>query len=240
MSRAANQQIYDLFLRDSAVDLSERKLRSYPSHNKEPLLTIFNDYEALSVCRGLVPSNPGYKAWKRYECGYSRPEDDYLMQKAAMEAVDYYGRVQISQLMALPTASFKSARFTEAFSELDIRRKRTRSPLIRITFSDESSDEEFQLQFLVSGSELDEDTIVLSRRAGRDLMHVTRAGVLNVLPEAVVTPPILRLFVQFCNDPRSAIIHYGLKLGICSVCGRPLSNPRSLEAGIGPICAGKR
>lgn len=27
--------------------------------------------------------------------------------------------------------------------------------------------------------------------------------------------------------------------GICAVCGRPLTNPESIEAGIGPICAGR-
>lgn len=45
--------------------------------------------------------------------------------------------------------------------------------------------------------------------------------------------------VMVCNDPKAAAIAYGLKFGICSCCGRELTNPASVAAGIGPICAGK-
>lgn len=42
------------------------------------------------------------------------------------------------------------------------------------------------------------------------------------------------------KDPRAAAIDYGRQLGRCSVCNRELTNPESIDAGIGPICAGKR
>ncbi len=237
MNLANDKRIYELFCDANAVDFSERRPHVYSSSGEPPLSTIFEDYEALSVCRGLDSRNAGFKAWKRQEGDRARPGDGYLIQKAAMEAVAHYGLVQISQLMALPTANFKSSRLAEAFSELDTRRKHTRAPLIRITFQDESADDEFTLRFRVRGGVLDEDTIVVRRRAGNELMHVTRSGVLSILPEAVVTPPILRLFIQFCDDSKSVIAHYGVKLGSCSFCGRELSSPRSLNAGYGPICA---
>ena len=41
------------------------------------------------------------------------------------------------------------------------------------------------------------------------------------------------------NDPLSAAIKYGKVSGSCSCCGRELTDPKSIEAGIGPICATK-
>lgn len=40
-------------------------------------------------------------------------------------------------------------------------------------------------------------------------------------------------------DPATEAVKYGLGHGVCSVCGRALSNPESIELGIGPICRGK-
>ena len=41
------------------------------------------------------------------------------------------------------------------------------------------------------------------------------------------------------NDPLSAAIRYGKVSGRCSCCGVKLDNPKSIERGIGPICATK-
>jgi Family of unknown function (DUF6011) len=43
--------------------------------------------------------------------------------------------------------------------------------------------------------------------------------------------------VAVCADPKAAAIAHGKKFGMCSICGRELSDPASIEAGIGPICA---
>lgn len=42
--------------------------------------------------------------------------------------------------------------------------------------------------------------------------------------------------VEVCKDPKTAAIAYGKKYGICCVCGRELTDPASIERGIGPIC----
>lgn len=57
---------------------------------------------------------------------------------------------------------------------------------------------------------------------GRDCSPALEAGVIEV-----------------CADPAQAAIAYGKRYGVCSCCGRELSNPESIERGIGPICAGK-
>jgi hypothetical protein len=40
-------------------------------------------------------------------------------------------------------------------------------------------------------------------------------------------------------DPEKAAKAYGLQTGVCSCCGRELTNPDSIARGIGPICADK-
>jgi len=41
------------------------------------------------------------------------------------------------------------------------------------------------------------------------------------------------------NDPLNAAIRYGKVSGECSCCGRELTDPKSIDRGIGPICADK-
>lgn len=41
------------------------------------------------------------------------------------------------------------------------------------------------------------------------------------------------------DGPEKAMKRYGHELGECGHCGRTLTNPESIELGIGPVCAGK-
>lgn len=47
------------------------------------------------------------------------------------------------------------------------------------------------------------------------------------------------VLMDAANDPLSAAIRYGKVSGECSCCGRELTDPASIKAGIGPICATK-
>ena len=42
---------------------------------------------------------------------------------------------------------------------------------------------------------------------------------------------------EACSDPAQAAVAFGKAWGICTVCGRTLTNDGSIERGIGPICA---
>lgn len=44
---------------------------------------------------------------------------------------------------------------------------------------------------------------------------------------------------KFNKDPLAAALEYGKSSGSCCVCGRFLTNPTSVEEGIGPICSGR-
>lgn len=66
------------------------------------------------------------------------------------------------------------------------------------------------------------------------LGKVTLAGCDSRLPHN-----IKEIIMGAANDPLNAAIRYGRASGSCSCCGRPLTDPRSIERGIGPICATK-
>jgi hypothetical protein len=50
---------------------------------------------------------------------------------------------------------------------------------------------------------------------------------------------IKAVLMEAAQDPLNAAIRYGKESGECSCCGRELTDPRSIERGIGPICATK-
>lgn len=45
--------------------------------------------------------------------------------------------------------------------------------------------------------------------------------------------------VKACSTPAESAVAYGRITGSCSCCGRELTDPKSIELGIGPICLGK-
>jgi hypothetical protein len=53
------------------------------------------------------------------------------------------------------------------------------------------------------------------------------------------TPELTAALVTVAADPLAAAVAYGRQFGLCSCCGRDLSDPASVAAGIGPICASK-
>jgi len=50
---------------------------------------------------------------------------------------------------------------------------------------------------------------------------------------------VTNTLIQFNDDPQAAIKVQGLRTGECCACGRELTNKKSIESGIGPVCAGK-
>ena len=66
------------------------------------------------------------------------------------------------------------------------------------------------------------------------LGKVTRTGI-----DSRFSDTVRETVLVAANDPISAAIRYGKVSGECSCCGRELTDPRSIERGIGPICADK-
>lgn len=66
------------------------------------------------------------------------------------------------------------------------------------------------------------------------LGKVTPAGC-----DSRLSDDVKAIIMGAAHDPLSAAIKYGKVSGECSCCGRELTDPRSIERGIGPICATK-
>ena len=59
------------------------------------------------------------------------------------------------------------------------------------------------------------------------------------LPVSSATPDVLETIRTIAANPPEAAREYGRKTGICCCCGRELTDPESMAAGIGPVCATK-
>lgn len=55
----------------------------------------------------------------------------------------------------------------------------------------------------------------------------------------VLVADVIDRLREFEENPLAAAMKYGKLAGRCCSCGRDLTDPASIEAGIGPICAGK-
>ena len=54
-----------------------------------------------------------------------------------------------------------------------------------------------------------------------------------------VDPTVINTVSEAITDPLAAAVTYGRRSGSCSCCGRELTVGKSIELGIGPICAEK-
>jgi hypothetical protein len=52
-------------------------------------------------------------------------------------------------------------------------------------------------------------------------------------------PETLPELARIATDPKGVAVSYGRLTGACGCCGRELTDPKSVEMGIGPICAEK-
>lgn len=78
---------------------------------------------------------------------------------------------------------------------------------------------------------------IKARQGGAYLGKIITGG--RFLAARECTPDLTAALVQVAADPLAAAVAYGREFGICSCCGRDLSDPASVAAGIGPICASK-
>jgi hypothetical protein len=58
-------------------------------------------------------------------------------------------------------------------------------------------------------------------------------------PGRDVNPAVIARILLIAADPMAAAIAYAQVTSSCSVCGRHLENQDSVDAGIGPVCAGR-
>lgn len=70
--------------------------------------------------------------------------------------------------------------------------------------------------------------------AGRRFVNLQLSDNYERIPATVRESVINKIRLA---GPREAAIRYGKEIGKCAICHRTLTNPDSIERGIGPICA---
>lgn len=84
------------------------------------------------------------------------------------------------------------------------------------------------------------DRSILVLDAAADFEHAMLGRILadgRFMPNAQNWDSKWYLDIVACvTNPAEEAVKYGLGHAVCSVCGRDLSNPESIEIGIGPIC----
>lgn len=78
---------------------------------------------------------------------------------------------------------------------------------------------------------------VLGRPGGAYLGKITPDG--TFMPSRDASPEARAQVAEVARDPLAAAVAFGRLSGECSCCGRRLTDPASIAAGIGPICADK-
>jgi hypothetical protein len=70
--------------------------------------------------------------------------------------------------------------------------------------------------------------------------QITATGELRIFSREVCDKQVLAdYFTAVDNNFEIAVKDYGYLMSSCSICGLPLTDPKSIERGIGPVCAGK-
>jgi hypothetical protein len=207
---------------------------------EEQFETYFNDFEAYSVCLGLINRRAKTIARDYFEGALTNT----LLEahQLAMEAVSKYGFALIKHLIKLPELPFRAPNVNRVFHEFDKQSQGGHIPSFRIAFTNiDGKKEKLLITFYKLESE-DETSFnsniirVYNKSNNQTQFCVSRNGLILPNPKSKAILPAIEVFTSFSQDPMKMILHYGIETGECSVCGRPLTDSQSILIGIGPIC----
>lgn len=223
-------------------DYDNRKVKKILFENQK-IDSIFNDFEASSICLGLTDRHAKHIA-RKYFNKTAANTDLVELHKIAMNTYKKYGSDMIVFVLTLPPLPFKVKNFQNIFTELDRMSTKQSFPVMRFSFKNqEGKKEKINFTFYSNGivdkkREPNKDIITIKNRTtGKSIMRITRSGIVLPTQNAKNIIPILDLYYNVSNNPKKAIINYGLETGECSICGRELTDKASIKRGVGPVCA---
>jgi hypothetical protein len=223
-------------------DLFSNRQKRILTFQDSEVETVFSDFEAYSICMGLDNRHAKHIARNYFKTNEQMENDQFEAHGIAMSALDKYGGKTLTFIISLPPLPFKAVNATQIFSELDKRRKKQDFPILRITFKNaQNQTEKIQISYysekFENGRRRNDNVLTIKNRStGQQLMCVSRSGI--VIPEnnAKQIIPVLQVFIRFSKDTKQTLLNYGLETGECSICGRELTDSKSIKIGIGPIC----
>lgn len=171
----------------------------------------------------LIRYVPGRFARSLYECETPSPKQIAWIHKLAVDFARDCGRDgdnDNSPKFGALFAAFQAA--------IDKGAKRLK---LRFNGFDVKPNRDLSVLWVTSQTETEEGQYGLKPKY---LGKVTPSKADSRLPDN-----IREALIQAADDPLTAAIRYGRETGSCSCCGRELTDPRSIERGIGPVCASK-
>lgn len=205
--------------------------------NGNKIKSVFTDFQAFTICKGLSDSKPRSIAKKYFKKNIVLIEDRYNGHLWAMETKNKYPSNVISKLFSLPELPFKAKLNNLIFEELDVRRVYNKKPIIRLSF-DSFKGKKVSISFINCETYGVNTNIVQIKdiESKNVIFKLSRDGF--VLPEknAVGIIPVIRFFMRSSDHIEKAILYYGVQTGNCPICNKELTDPLSLAKGIGPVC----
>jgi hypothetical protein len=205
--------------------------------NGNKIKSVFTDFQAFTICKGLSDSKPRSIAKKYFKKNIVLIEDRYNGHWWAMETKNKYPSNVISKLFSLPELPFEAKLNNLIFEKLDVRRVYNIKPIIRLSF--ESCEiKKVSISFINCETYGVNTNVVQIKdiESKKVIFKLSRDGF--VLPDknAIGIIPVIRFFMRSSGPIEEAILYYGVQTGNCPICNKELTDPLSLAKGIGPVC----
>jgi hypothetical protein len=226
------------------TDLVSNSLEKRPLNfiviNDISVETVFNDFEAYAICRGISITR-AMKIAKDYFVG-QLDDTCFEAHKFAMTSYKKYGFEMLNFALRFPPLPFQAFDAKSLFTEIDRKAKETGLPIIRVAYSNEfGKPEKLELKFYVE-RESEKTRVyknvieIKNRTTNSRVATISRQGRLVPAEGSRNIIPIIQLFIRYSSDLGKLQINYGLETGECSICARELTDPISIKRGMGPDC----
>ena len=228
-------------LYDHEGDFAYKSVPRFVSWSDRRLETVFSDIEAIALCGGHADSNVRRLATRFYG-GTKTEEVIFRAHSHALDLRTKYSDAELAMSLALPALPFGC---NDAFRVFGILEK-SNKPLEQVTLiaADGGQKKQINLRYLSKQGTKYKNIIQCSIKGeeGRKI-YFTRTGKCMVRSERQSgwdgVKPKLLLFLRWVQTPgniKQAILNFGVETGVCGICGRRLTDPDSIQRGIGPEC----
>lgn len=214
----------------------QRSFKSSPDHREQ--------------ARNSRAALPG-RRWEAF-MGKHPAEAGWIIQKAPSfefaaslkEAVEKYGDLTDNQMAAVRKCLAKDAdRSVNPAPQREERAAGIDLANLVACFqrAHEAALKRFTLRFdgVHFQADKNDPTVIWVSQAGYGTAKYGRIASGTFRPGREATPEVLARIAEIAKDPMAAALAYAQVTSSCSVCGRHLENQDSVDAGIGPICAGR-
>jgi hypothetical protein len=214
-------------------DFSNRHNRTV-NYAQESVETVFEDSEAISLCRGIDQPHGARAIWVRHQQDKQEPNDVFLAHKYAMALRGIHGNSFLAEIINLPLADFQHDRFKKIYRLFDLQSNRSKKGITTINLI--TSSKEVIVMEYIKG----ESKVFLHRNGRRRFAQISKSGTLKHFDSSEINIPVISLLFDYGDNPKKAILRYGSETGLCVFCNKPLSATSSARFGYGPVCARQR